>query len=371
MGKPARGKPRRRIASGLLLIAVLLAVVGCVVIDSEPQVGFYYSPNPCYCGVTVEFDASCCRSGNDSISSYVWGFGDGSTASGRIVEHAFSRAGQYKVELTIVTSKGSQAWTCRQVDIRHGLVVPSVYPTIQAAIDAARDGEIVIVLPGTYNENLRIREKRITVQSGDPTRMDAVKSTVIRGVEHGRSTVNFDGGTRATLAGFTILASPSLGTVGAQCGACFGIINIREASPIVRNNRVLNSTDSGIAIYESAAQIEANTISGNTADLPGGGIFVDSYRVAPKIANNTFEGNSASSGGAIFITATAALDPTAACAAMTVVSGNVFRNNVATQFGGGAVFVEHAGNLRLDSPDSNTYTGNEPDDVFYVVPPTP
>jgi len=133
----------------------------------------------------------------------------------------------------------------------------------------------------------------------------------------------------------------------------------------------MNSTDSGIAIYESAAQIEANTISGNTADLPGGGVFVDSYRVAPKITNNTFEGNSASSGGAIFINATAAREPSAACAAMTVVSGNVFRNNVATQFGGGAIFVEYTGNLRLDSPDSNTYQANEPDDVFYVVPPTP
>ena len=57
-------------------------------------------------------------------------------------------------------------------------------------------------------------------------------------------------------------------------------------------------------------------------------------------------------------------------AAMTVVSGNVFRNNVATESGGGAIFVEYTGNLRLSSPDSNTYQDNEPDDVFYVVPPS-
>jgi len=43
---------------------------------------------------------------------------------------------------------------------------------------------------------------------------------------------------------------------------------------------------------------------------------------------------------------------------------------VATKYGGGAFFVEYTGNLKLDTPDSNTYSGNDPDDIFYTVPPS-
>jgi len=48
---------------------------------------------------------------------------------------------------------------------------------------------------------------------------------------------------------------------------------------------------------------------------------------------------------------------------------NTFTGNIATLYGGGAVKVEYSGSLGLDTPDSNTYSGNDPDDIFYTVPP--
>ena len=47
-------------------------------------------------------------------------------------------------------------------DILH---VPGDFPTIQAAIDAAMDGDEVEVHPGTYNETINFLGKAITVRS--------------------------------------------------------------------------------------------------------------------------------------------------------------------------------------------------------------
>ena len=43
--------------------------------------------------------------------------------------------------------------------------VPDDYPTIQSAIDASVDYDIVIVMPGTYYENIDFIGKAITVKS--------------------------------------------------------------------------------------------------------------------------------------------------------------------------------------------------------------
>jgi len=318
----------------------------------------------------MTFDGSGCSGGNDAIAQYVWDFDDGTTGSGNGVAHAFTNPGDFQITLTITTEHGQQASATRTVHISKGLVVPTVYPTIQAAIDAAKTGDVVVVLPGTYRESIRFRGKAITVQSTDPTDPSVVESTVIEGVDPGFSIIAFAQGetAAATLAGFTIRG----GLEYPPC--CGGGIYVREASPTIRNNHIVNHGGGAIYLVESAANIKENVFDGNTNSEPGGAIVVNCYTQSPVIAGNTFNNNRAPFGGAIYITAFTT-DPDPATAAPTTVTNNTFAGNTGTGSGtappgGGAIYVEFSGNLLLDTPDSNTYSGNDPNDVFYTVPPT-
>ncbi len=51
------------------------------------------------------------------------------------------------------------------------LHVPADYPTIQAAVDAARPGQIILIAPGTYHEAVRVKTPGITLRGEDRNRV--------------------------------------------------------------------------------------------------------------------------------------------------------------------------------------------------------
>lgn len=51
------------------------------------------------------------------------------------------------------------------------LHVPGDYPTIQAAVDAARPGQIILIAPGVYHEAVRIKTSGITLRGEDRNRV--------------------------------------------------------------------------------------------------------------------------------------------------------------------------------------------------------
>lgn len=72
------------------------------------------------------------------------------------------------------------------------LQVPDAYPTIQAAIDAAVDGDVVLIAPGTYQESFDVQGKSIELRG------DGVAAEVILSSPDGGMMLFLDGGDAVT-----------------------------------------------------------------------------------------------------------------------------------------------------------------------------
>ncbi len=74
---------------------------------SLPTASFTFSPAAPGVGETVFFNGQASTPGQGhTIASYRWNFGDGGTAGGATVSHAFTTAGTYAVTLTVVDEAG-------------------------------------------------------------------------------------------------------------------------------------------------------------------------------------------------------------------------------------------------------------------------
>lgn len=153
--------------------------------------------------------------------------------------------------------------------------VPQDKNTIQKAIDAAQPGNVVVVSPNTYHENINMRGKNITVRSTDPTDPAVVAATVIDGTTSALvATVTFAGSelSTCTLSGFTI--TKGRGYFGGGINGNFNHATITH-NVITKNSVAYNYADGsgqGGGIFRCNGLMQDNTVTSNTSEYYGGGI---------------------------------------------------------------------------------------------------
>ncbi|MCZ6543116.1 MAG: right-handed parallel beta-helix repeat-containing protein [Phycisphaerales bacterium] len=170
--------------------------------------------------------------------------------------------------------------------------VPGDYPTIQAGINAAQNGDEVVVADGTYtgagNRNVVFAGKAITLRSENgPT------NCIIDCESLGRGFIFYELDTPATVVdGFTI--TNGLGHPGGAIYAYY------FSSPTITNCIITGNTGDaggggGIYCAMCFATITNTIITGNTAIGDGGGVYTEGGD--PTITNSLISGNTADSGG--------------------------------------------------------------------------
>lgn len=232
------------------------------------------------------------------------------------------------------------------------------YATLQEAVDAAGEGDVIKVAAGVYADvnsydglaQIVYISKSVTIQGGytvdDWDTPDPVSNpTTLDAQGQGRG-LYITGNVSPTVAGLRITGGDATGLGGGLSGKnAGGGVYIIHASATLSRNLIFNNaahSGSGLFLWYSDATLDDNTIIFNTAQLYGGGLTLRDSGAT--LDGNLISANTANSdGGGLFLHASDAL-----------LSGNTIANNVAASYGGGLYLGESDATLSGNTIVSNT-----------------
>lgn len=219
--------------------------------------------------------------------------------------------------------------------------VPTEHASIQQGIDAAANGDTVLVAPGTYVENIDFLGKAISVVGSEGAEVTVIDGGQPVDPDLG-SVVTFanNEGANSRLEGFTLINGS-----GTELGSAYiyrygGGILCSNSSPVIRNNIIKwNKANYGggiASMYISSPKIINNVIKRNSTQTSfhyynsgGGGIYCNSEG-SPTIRGNEITHNITTPqglchGGGIHLNGVAS----------GTISENVIKHNIAGGDGGG------------------------------------
>ncbi|MEM7247280.1 MAG: S8 family serine peptidase [Acidobacteriota bacterium] len=220
------------------------------------------------------------------------------------------------------------------------LMVPSVYPTLQAALDAAVDGDEIRLEDGTYSgpgfENLDVSDRVVSLTSVNGAAATAIDLSLSGAEQRFLSLIRVDERTRVV----------GISVRNAQAGANTffgGAIEVSNASPrfidcVFEDNEAVQWGGAVALFSASGPRFTGCSFSGNHASLAGGAVVTLTDPAGPTVVFEScvFQGNTSGSGGGAVLH----------FAGATTLIGCTFEGNSAVNSGG--AFSSQGGTVTLD-----------------------
>lgn len=252
--------------------------------------------------------------------------------------------------LTVGPARADTLYVRPHADYTNEIKAGRLKGSIQDAIDAASDGDTIVVQEGTYLENVNFRGKNIVLTGTNPDDPSVVAATVIDGNTLD-SVVTFDGteNETAVLSGFTIqYGYQDYDTIKGGGGICGGS-ETNHTHATIRNNVITrNFAWDGGGLARCDGLIEKNVITSNTARWyeGGGGLYMCNGAIRNNIISFNNAGGCESAG------------------ALSYCDADIESNTIAHNFGNGiGVIAYGAGTIR-----NCIIWGNLPRQIQNTVP---
>jgi hypothetical protein len=231
------------------------------------------------------------------------------------------------------------------------------YGSVQAAVDAAAEGEEIRMAAGSYTD-IHARQgitqvvylsKTVSIRGGyttsDWTSPDPTANPSVLDAQGQGRVLYITGDISPSIAGLRVTGGDASGLGGFFNGQdSGGGIFISDSSAIIENCVVFGNTayyGGGVHANSSAAIMQGNIITGNIATNMGGGLSI--LFSTARLSANSITSNTASSGGGVYLYWD-----------RSTLENNTFSNNV-TPFGmGGGLYLQGGdGLLNANLIDSN------------------